>query len=57
VLPLVIFFAMYAFIAAGLKAVRAFSNAKAGTVIGHLLLAMVDLAAGWSRWPGRPVRR
>jgi hypothetical protein len=50
VLALVILFAMYAFIAAGLKAVRAFSSAKAGPVIGHLLLALVDLAARWSRW-------
>jgi len=56
VLALVILFAMYAFIAAGLKAVRAFSSDKAGPVIGHLLLALVDLAAGWSR-PGRAVRR
>jgi hypothetical protein len=56
VLALVILFAMYAFIAAGLKAVRAFGSDKAGPVIGHLLLALVDLAAGWSR-PGRAVRR
>jgi hypothetical protein len=48
---------MYAFIAAGLKAVRAFSGTRAGPVIGHLLFALVDLAAGWSRWPGRAVRR
>ena len=56
-LALVILFAMYAFIAVGLEAARAFSSAKAGPVIGHLLLAMVDLAAEWSRWPGRAVRR
>jgi hypothetical protein len=44
VLALVILFAMYAFIPAGLKAVQASSSAKAGPVIGHLLLALVDLA-------------
>ncbi len=57
VLALVILFAVYAFIAAGLQSARAFSSPKAGPVIGHLLLGLVDLAAGWSRWPGRAVRR
>jgi uncharacterized membrane protein HdeD (DUF308 family) len=54
VLALVILFAVYAFIAAGLEAVRAFSSAKAGPVIGHLLLGLVDLAAGVIAlaWPG-----
>ena len=54
VLALVIVFAIYAFIAAGLQAVRAFSSAKAGPVIGHLLLGLVDLAAGVVAlaWPG-----
>jgi hypothetical protein len=47
-------FAVYAFIAAGLQAARAFSSAKPGPVIGHLLLALVDLAAGVVvlAWPG-----
>ena len=43
---LVILFAVYAFIAAGLQAARAFSSATAGPVAGHLLLALIDLAAG-----------
>src|SRR5215467_7448205 len=46
VLALVILFAIYAFIDAGLQAMRAFSSRSAGPVIGHLLLALVDLAAG-----------
>jgi uncharacterized membrane protein HdeD (DUF308 family) len=43
---LVILFAVYAFIAAGLQAARAFSSVTAGPVLGHLLLALIDLAAG-----------
>jgi uncharacterized membrane protein HdeD (DUF308 family) len=46
VLALVILFAVYAFIASGLEAMRAFSSAKAGPVIGHLLLGLADLTAG-----------
>ena len=46
VLALVILFAVYAFISAGLEAARAFSSRTAGPVFGHLLLALVDLAAG-----------
>jgi uncharacterized membrane protein HdeD (DUF308 family) len=46
VLALVILFAVYAFTAAGLQAVRAFSSATAGPVLGHLLLGLLDLAAG-----------
>jgi uncharacterized membrane protein HdeD (DUF308 family) len=46
VLALVILFAVYAFIASGLEAMRAFSSAKAGPVISHLLLGLADLAAG-----------
>jgi uncharacterized membrane protein HdeD (DUF308 family) len=46
VLALVVLFAVYAFIAAGLQAVRAFSSPKAGPVFGHLLLGLLDLAAG-----------
>jgi uncharacterized membrane protein HdeD (DUF308 family) len=54
VLALVIVFAVYAFIAAGLQAMRAFSSRKAGPVFGHLLLGLVDLAAGVIAlaWPG-----
>ena len=54
VLALVILFAIYAFIAAGVQAARAFSSAKAGPVFGHLLLGLVDLAAGVVAlaWPG-----
>ncbi len=46
VLALVILFAVYAFIASGLEAMRAFSSAKAWPVFGHLLLGLLDLAAG-----------
>jgi uncharacterized membrane protein HdeD (DUF308 family) len=46
ILALVILFAVYAFIDAGFEGMRAFSSGKAGPVIGHLLLALVDLAAG-----------
>ncbi len=54
VLALVILFAVYAFMAAGLQAAQAFSSRKAGPVIGHLLLGLVDLAAGVIAlaWPG-----
>jgi uncharacterized membrane protein HdeD (DUF308 family) len=54
VLALVILFAVYAFIDAGLQAVRAFSSATAGPVFGHLLLGLVDVAAGVVAlaWPG-----
>ncbi len=46
ILALVILFAVYAFIDAGLQAMRAFSSRTAGPVAGHLLLGLVDLAAG-----------
>jgi uncharacterized membrane protein HdeD (DUF308 family) len=51
---LVILFAIYAFIAAGLQAMRAFSGRTPGPVFGHLLLALIDLAAGVVAlaWPG-----
>jgi uncharacterized membrane protein HdeD (DUF308 family) len=54
VLALVILFAVYAFIAAGMQAARAFSNRDAGPVFGHLLLGLIDLAAGVVAlvWPG-----
>ena len=47
-------FATYAFIAAGLQAMRAFSSPTAGPVFGHLLLGLADLAAGVIAlaWPG-----
>ena len=53
VLALVILFAVYAFIAAGLQAARGCSR-TAGPVIGHLLLGLADLAAGVIAlaWPG-----
>ena len=46
VFALVILFAVYAFMDAGLQMVRAFTSRSAGPVIGHLLLALIDLAAG-----------
>src|SRR5262249_12825647 len=46
VLALAILFAVFAFMDAGFQGMRAFSSGKAGPVIGHLLLALVDLAAG-----------
>ena len=54
VLALVILSAVYAFMAAGLQAARAFSSRNAGPVIGHLLLGLADLAAGVIAlaWPG-----
>src|SRR5262245_24154534 len=45
-LALVNLFAIYAFSDAGLQAMRAFSSRTAGPVLGHLLLALVALAAG-----------
>jgi uncharacterized membrane protein HdeD (DUF308 family) len=54
VLALVILFAVYAFIDAGLQAMRAFSSRTAGPVFGHLLLGLIGLAAGVIAlvWPG-----
>jgi uncharacterized membrane protein HdeD (DUF308 family) len=54
VLALVILFAVYAFTDAGLQALRAFSSGSAGPVFGHLLLGLVDVAAGVVAlaWPG-----
>jgi uncharacterized membrane protein HdeD (DUF308 family) len=54
VLALVTLFAVYAFISAGLQAIRAFSSARAGPVFGHLLLGLIDVAAGAVAliWPG-----
>ena len=55
ILALVILFAVYAFIDAGIQAVRAFSSGTAGPVIGHLLLGLIDIAAGVIAivWPGQ----
>ena len=54
ILALVILFAIYAFMDAGLQAARAFSSRNAGPVFGHLLLGLIDLAAGVVAlvWPG-----
>jgi len=54
ILALVILFAVYAFLAAGLQGARAFRSAEAGPVFGHLLLGLVDIAAGVIAlaWPG-----
>jgi len=46
VFALVVMFAVFAFIRASFEAVRAFSSRTAGPVFGHLLLAVVDVAAG-----------
>ena len=46
ILALVTLFAVYAFMDAGLQGARAFSSRGAGPVFGHLLLGLVDLAAG-----------
>ncbi|HXZ61886.1 MAG TPA: DUF308 domain-containing protein [Acidimicrobiales bacterium] len=50
----VILFAVAAFASSIWQAVRAFSSGSAGPVIGHLLLAVVDAAAGVVAlaWPG-----
>ena len=54
VLALVVLFAVYAFIGAGLELVNAFSSRDAGPVFGHLVLGLVDIAAGVVAlaWPG-----
>ena len=55
ILALIILFAVYAFIDAGFQAMRAFSSPAAGPVFGHLLLALIALAAGGVVtlvWPG-----
>lgn len=46
ILALVILFAIYAFMDAVLQAARTFTSRTAGPVFGHLLLALIDLAAG-----------
>jgi uncharacterized membrane protein HdeD (DUF308 family) len=46
ILALIILFAVYAFMDAGLQTMRAFSSRSAGPVLGHLVLALIDVAAG-----------
>lgn len=46
VLALVVLFAISAFIAASFEASRAFSSRTAGPAFGHLVLGLVDVAAG-----------
>jgi uncharacterized membrane protein HdeD (DUF308 family) len=54
VVALVVVFAVYAFMSAGFELVGAFSSRTAGPVFGHLLLGLVDIAAGVVAlaWPG-----
>jgi uncharacterized membrane protein HdeD (DUF308 family) len=54
ILALVILFAVYAFIDAGLQSVRAFTGRGAGPFLGHLLLGVLDVIAGLIAlaWPG-----
>ena len=54
VLALAILFAVYAYMAAILEFERAFAGGGAGPVIEHLLLGVVDVAAGVISivWPG-----
>jgi uncharacterized membrane protein HdeD (DUF308 family) len=49
----VILFAVYAFIAAAMYAVTAFSSSRAGPVFGYLLLSILSIAAGVAAlvWP------
>jgi len=54
VFALVVLFAVYAFMGAGLEAVSAFGSRTVGPVFGHLMLGLVDIAAGAVAlaWPG-----
>ena len=54
ILALVILFAVYAFTDAILQGSRAFNSDSAGPVVGHLLLGLIDIAAGVVAivWPG-----
>jgi len=54
VFALVIVFAVYAFMDSILEMTRAFSSRSAGPVFGHLLLGLIDIAAGIVAiaWPG-----
>ena len=46
ILALVLLFAVYAFTDAAFEGARAFGGQRAWPVLGHLLLALIDLAAG-----------
>jgi uncharacterized membrane protein HdeD (DUF308 family) len=46
ILSLVLLFAVYAFVRSFTQAGQAFQSRKAGSVLGHLVLALIDLAAG-----------
>ena len=54
VLALVILFAVYCFMDSIFEGSRAFSSDGTGPVLGHLLLALIDIAAGVIAivWPG-----
>jgi uncharacterized membrane protein HdeD (DUF308 family) len=54
VLALVILFAVYAFSDSAVQGMRAVGSGPAGRVTGHLLLGLVDIAAGLVAiiWPG-----
>jgi uncharacterized membrane protein HdeD (DUF308 family) len=54
VLALVVMFAVYAFVSAGLQAALAFGSRTAKPVIGHLLVGLIDVIAGVTAlaWPG-----
>jgi len=54
ILALVILFAVYCFMDAIIESSRAFGSGSAGPVLGHLLLALIDVAAGIVAvvWPG-----
>lgn len=54
VLALILLFAVYAFSRSFLQAAMAFRSRSAGPVLGHLVLAVIDVAAGVFAvvWPG-----
>jgi uncharacterized membrane protein HdeD (DUF308 family) len=54
VVALVILFAVYAFSDSAVQGMRAVSSGSAGPVTGHLLLGLIDIAAGLVAiiWPG-----
>jgi uncharacterized membrane protein HdeD (DUF308 family) len=54
VLALVVLFAVYAFIDAWVQTLQAFGSRTAGPGFGHLMLGLVDIAAGVVAlaWPG-----
>jgi uncharacterized membrane protein HdeD (DUF308 family) len=58
VYALVILFAVYAFMDAGIQIARAFGGRRAGSLLGHLFIALVDVAAGVIAlsWPSATVQ-